>query len=92
MMLGFMYLLKDVFAGGCRVYVFVNSLYDVTEIMETDSIDKAVQSVLQAVPAKGVYSDYNRPLEMLWKKNRKYLLSCFLAITVTIRTHQEQNG
>lgn len=73
MMLGFMYLLKDVFAGGCRVYVFVNSLYDVTEIMETDSIDKAVQSVLQAVPAKGVYSDYNRPLEMLWKKNRKYL-------------------
>ena len=73
MMLGFMYLLKDVFAGGCRAYVFVNSLYDVTEIMETDSIDKAVQSVLQAVPAKGVYSDYNRPLEMLWKKNRKYL-------------------
>ena len=73
MMLGFMYLLKDVFAGGCRVYVFVNSLYDVTEIMETDSIDKAVQSVLQVVPAKGVYSDYNRPLEMLWEKNRKYL-------------------
>lgn len=73
MMLGFMYLLKDVFAGGCRAYVFVNFLYDVTEIMETDSIDKAVQSVLQDVPAKGVYSDYNRPLEMLWKKNRKYL-------------------
>lgn len=39
----------------------------------TDSIDKAVQSVLQVVPAKGVYSDYNRPLEMLWEKNRKYL-------------------
>ena len=66
MTLGFMYLLKDVFAGGCRAYVFVNFLYDVTETMETDSIDKAVQSVLQDVPAKGVYSDYNRPLEMLW--------------------------
>lgn len=73
MMLGFMYLLKDVFAGGCRTYVFVNSLYDVTDIMDMEDIDEAVQSVLQRIPTKGVYSDYNHSLEMLWKKNRKYL-------------------
>lgn len=73
MLLSFMYLLKDIFTGGCRTYVFVNSLYDVTELMETDDIHTAVQGVLQSVPTKGVYSDYNRPMEMLWTNNRKYL-------------------
>ena len=32
-----------------------------------------VLGVLQSVPTKGVYSDYNRPMEMLWTNNRKYL-------------------
>lgn len=73
MLLSFMYLLKDIFTGGCRTYVFVNSLYDVTELMETDDIHTAVQGVLQSVPTKGVYSDYNRPMKMLWTNNRKYL-------------------
>ena len=73
MLLSFMYLLKNIFTGGCRTYVFVNSLYDVTELMETDDIHTAVQGVLQSVPTKGVYSDYNRPMEMLWTNNRKYL-------------------
>ena len=73
MLLSFMYLLKDIFTGGCRTYVFVNSLHDVTELMETDDIHTAVQGVLQSVPTKGVYSDYNRPMKMLWTNNRKYL-------------------
>ena len=73
MLLSFMYLLKNIFTGGCRTYVFVNSLYDVTELMEIDDIHTAVQGVLQSVPTKGVYSDYNRPMEMLWTNNRKYL-------------------
>lgn len=52
MLLSFMYLLKNIFTGGCRTYVFVNSLYDVTELMETDDIHTAVQGVLQSVPTK----------------------------------------
>lgn len=73
MLLSFMYLLKDIFAGGCRTYVFINSLYDVTSIMESNDIDEAVQAILNRIPRNGQYSNYYRPLETLWMKNKKYL-------------------
>ena len=66
MMLSFMYLLKDAFPGGCYTFVFVNRLYNVSEIMEARNIDDAVDGVLEAIPTHGVYSDYYRPLNTLW--------------------------
>lgn len=66
MMLSFMYLLKDAFPGGCHTFVFINRLYNVSEIMEARNIDDAVDGVLEAIPTHGVYSDYYRPLNTLW--------------------------
>lgn len=71
MMLTFMYLLKDVFPRGCDTFAFVNSLYDISDIMKTSNIETAIDSVLNAIPRKGVYSNYYNPLETLWTEYRK---------------------
>lgn len=61
-MLTFMNEMKEVFPGGCRTYVFVNSLYDVSEIFEEeDDSEKSVKRILSEVPTRGVYSDYYSP-------------------------------
>ena len=38
MMLSFMYLLKDVFSGGCKTFAFVDDLYDISDIMKSNNI------------------------------------------------------
>lgn len=73
MMLTFMYLLKDVFPRGCQAFAFVNKLYDISEIMESENVEKSVNKVLSVIPRKGVYSDYYHPLETLWKDYRKQI-------------------
>ena len=71
MMLTFMYLLKDVFPRGCDTFAFVNSLYDISDIMKSKNIEHAIESVLNTIPRRGVYSNYYKPLETLWNDYRK---------------------
>ena len=64
MMISFMHEMRGVFPGGCDTYVFVDSLYDVSEMFaESEDAADSVKAVLKAVPTKGVYSDYYRPLK-----------------------------
>ena len=71
MMLTFMYLLQDTFINGCKTYAFVNSLFDVSNIMDAENIESSINGVFSTIPTKGVYSNYYEPLRCLWedKKN-----------------------
>lgn len=71
MMLTFIYLLKDVFPRGCDAFAFVNSLYDISEIMNASEIESAINDVLNIIPRKGVYSNYYEPLKTLWCNYKK---------------------
>ena len=64
MMLTFMHEMRDIFPGGCETYVFINSLFDVSDIFE-ESIDskESVQGILESIPRKGVYSNYYKPFK-----------------------------
>lgn len=71
LMLNFIGLLKSVFPRGCKAFAFVNSLYDISDIYETDDIETAVDEVLKMIPRSGQYSNYEVPLRMLWEENKK---------------------
>lgn len=62
MMLTFMYIMADVFPGGCKAYAFVNSLNGISDMFDqvTDA-ESAVRTVLSTIPTRGIYSDYFRP-------------------------------
>ena len=66
MMLTFMYLLQEVFPRGCQAYAFVNSLYDITQIMQTRDIQTAIDQTLALIPRAGQYSNYEKPIQTLW--------------------------
>lgn len=66
LMLTFLYYLKDVFPGGCSTFAFVNRLYDISDYLDGNNVDVSVQTVLESIPRKGVYSDYNTPLQELY--------------------------
>lgn len=70
MMLAFMYLLKSVFPAGCKTYVFVNKLHDISSIMESRNILTAIDSVLNTIPTRGIYSNYYKPLTELWTEHK----------------------
>ena len=70
MLLTFMCLLKEVFPRGCKAYVFVNSLYDITELTRADNLEDAIESVLELVPRTGQYSNYDRPIRTLWNEHK----------------------
>lgn len=66
MMLTFMYMLRTAFPQGCSAFAFVNSLYDISKLMDVrDNIDNAISQVMQTIPTRGVYSDYSRPIRTL---------------------------
>lgn len=66
MMLTFMYMLKAAFPHGCNAFAFVNSLYDISGLMDVrEDIGSAISQVLETIPTKGVYSDYSRPIRKL---------------------------
>lgn len=71
MLLTFVYLLKDAFPRGCRTFAFVNSLYDLSGMMDvrTQDINGAISSVLGTIPTRGVYSDYGRPIRSLYQQH-----------------------
>lgn len=71
MMLTFMYLLQDVFKGGCKTFAFVDTLYDISDIMKSKNIEESIETVLNTIPRKGVYSNYYKPLKTLWCDKNK---------------------
>lgn len=71
MMLMFMYLLQDVFPKGTTAYAFVDTLYDITDILKASNINKAINRVLDTIPRAGVYSNYYRPMSELWNKHHQ---------------------
>ena len=69
MMMTFMYLLRAAFPHGSKAFCFVNSLYDVSEIMNARSdVDMAMDRVFSTIPTKGVYSDYGVPIQNMYNK------------------------
>ena len=80
MMLSFMYLLQDVFGGGCSTYVFVNSLFNVSDIMKSNNIDDSINTVLNTIPTRGVYSNYYIPLKSLWEDEKKSITTDSIVI------------
>ena len=73
MMIYFMYTMQDVFPSGCRCYVFVNKLYDVSDIFENSHPDEAIQAVFQRVQTRGIYSDYGVPIHSYYKQRQSEL-------------------
>lgn len=63
LMLVFMYFMQDLFPGGCKLYAFVNSLYDISGFMDAGDCSEAAKNILAAIPRSGAYSDYNRPFK-----------------------------
>ena len=80
MMLTFMYLLQSVFPGGCKTFAFVDSLYNISEIMKSEDIDQSVKNVLDVIPRRGVYSNYYKPLYSIWEENRNIITSDSIVI------------
>ena len=88
MMLTLLHSLVDVFPGGIQVFAFVNSLYDISHIMETEDVNEAVRQVFAIIPTRGVYSDYSKPLRTLWKEHRQ----AFTSETMTIFIGDARNN
>ena len=70
MMLTFIGLLKEVFPRGCSAFAFVNSLYDISRVYDTEDVDNAAKQILTMIPRSGQYSNYERPLRSMWKEYR----------------------
>ena len=63
--LTYMGLMREVFPGGCRLFVFVNHLVSVDHYFSNENVTAAVDSINQNVPSRGIYSDYGTPLSEL---------------------------
>ena len=70
MMLTFIGLLKEVFPRGCSAFAFVNSLYDISRVYDTEDVDNAAKQILTMSPRSGQYSNYDH---LYWrcKKQQK---------------------
>lgn len=71
-MLIFMHKLKEMFPGGCEAYAFVNTLYDITDILSSKDTTSAIDSVFKAIPTRGAYSNYERPILELSSQYRSH--------------------
>ena len=69
LMLHFTYTIKEVFKGGVKVYAFVNSLIDISEFLEINDPNKAIEKIFETIPTRGVYSNYYNPFETFCKNN-----------------------
>jgi uncharacterized protein with von Willebrand factor type A (vWA) domain len=72
-MISFMHILSKVFTQGVKCFVFVNSLYDVSDIFTLDDTEQVVTDIFAQIPTHGVYSDYNRPLQSLYTEHKDVL-------------------
>lgn len=69
LMLHFIYSIKEIFKGGVKCYVFVNSLVDISEFLQFSSSDESIQKIFEVVPTRGVYSDYFEPFRYFAENN-----------------------
>lgn len=63
LMLYFMYTVKEVFQGGVKCYVFVDSLVDVSDFLKDYLPEESVKIIFKTVPTMGVYSNYYVPFK-----------------------------
>ena len=61
----FMVMMENTFPGGCRKFVFVNSLVPVDRQFRDRGPDEGVQAVMGTVPTRGIYSDYGVTIQAL---------------------------
>lgn len=61
----FMAMMENAFPGGCRKFVFVNSLIPVDRQFRDKGPDEGVQAVMDTVPSRGIYSDYGSTIATL---------------------------
>lgn len=61
----FMAMMETAFPGGCRKFVFVNSLVPVDRQFRDSGPDEGVKAVIDTVPTRGIYSDYGATIEAL---------------------------
>lgn len=71
MMITFMYLLKEVFPRGCKTYAFIDTLYDITDVMSGKDIKSAIKTTIDMIPRR--YSNYERPIREMWENNRQVI-------------------
>lgn len=70
LMLTFIGILKEIFPRGCSAFAFVNSLYDISKVYETEDVEQATKRILSMIPSVGQYSNYERPLKSMWEEYR----------------------
>lgn len=70
LMLTFIGILKEIFPRGCSAFAFVNSLYDISKVYETEDVEQATKKILSMIPSVGQYSNYERPLRSMWEEYR----------------------
>lgn len=63
--LTYMGLMREVFPGGCHLFVFVNHLVPVDRYFSNENVTSAVESINKNVPSRGIYSNYGVPLKEL---------------------------
>lgn len=63
--LTYMGLMREVFPGGCHLFVFVNHLVPVDRYFSNENVTAAVESINKNVPSRGIYSNYGVPLKEL---------------------------
>ena len=59
MMLVFLHYLRHVFKGGFHAYAFVGHIYDITQSVSEPDPKKSISNVIDVIPTRGVYSNYN---------------------------------
>ncbi|MCD7894164.1 MAG: VWA domain-containing protein [Erysipelotrichaceae bacterium] len=82
MMLTFMYILKSIFPRGCQTFAFVDSLFDISTIMDSDNIATSIEKTLNLIPRHGVYSNYFVPFNSIWNEHRQIFTSDSIVIVI----------
>ncbi len=69
-MLAFIHVVSKVFPRGVHAFGFVNRIYDITDSLKAKDTIQVIDKVLKTIPTRGVYSDYQTPINQLWKEQR----------------------
>ena len=92
-MLSMMYYLKELFPGGVTTYVFVDKLYDVSDVMKSNNINEAFNIIQKTVPSINHWSNYYEPLKELWiKHSNKFRNDTFVLFIGDARNNRYESG
>ena len=94
LMLTFMSEMKEVFPGGCKTYVFVNRMFDVSEYFDNAlTSEEAIVNIFQNIPTRGVYSDYNTPFRQFYEQSFHNITKDSIVFFIgDARNNQNQTG